>query len=74
MPVGAIVGCEDRLDDDDDDDNVKVDDTDVNVEVDGDGNNGVVADVGPAWLAEVRWDEDGAPELLLLLVALALDL
>jgi hypothetical protein len=65
LPVGAELGCEDRLEDD----NVNEVDTDVEVDV-----NWFVADVEPSWLAELRRDEDGgARELLLLLVALALD-
>lgn len=79
MPVGAIVGCEDRLDADgsvdnvgtdiEDDENVNEVDTDVDIDV-----NAVVGDVEPVRLTEEGRDEcGGALELPLWLVALALD-
>lgn len=69
--VGAMVGCEDRPNDDEKDNFSEVA---IDVKVDDDSADEVDTDVDPAWLPEASEDEcGGALELPLLLDALALD-
>jgi hypothetical protein len=72
LVVGAMVGCEDRPNDDEEN---NLSEVAPDVKVDDDSADEVDTDVEPAWLPEVSEDEcgGGALELPLLLDALALD-